>query len=109
MPSLIPARTVHRLIKVASLGLAGLIAGLLGGCSSTNSVARFSSWHSGSTLTATRRLQTLDYRRTPEFRRAPAPHHTQPATPLQQQRTSTQASLNEIDAVGHHYESHAGQ
>jgi hypothetical protein len=106
MPSRRPARTTRRLLKVASLGLAGLIAGLLGGCSSSDSVARFSNWSSGSTLTASRRLQNLDYRRTPEIRRAPVPHRTQP-TP--QQRTSTQAYLGEIDAVGHHYESHAGQ
>ena len=106
MPSRKPARTTRRLLKVASLGLAGLLAGLLGGCASSHSLARFSSWRVGSNdLTASRRLQNLDYRRTPEFRRAPVPHHTQPA-PVQ--RTSTQASL-EIDAIGHHYDTHAGQ
>ena len=100
-----PARTARRILKVASLGLAGLIAGLLAGCTS-DSVARFSAWRSGSDLTATRRLQNLDYRRTPEIRRAPTPHRTQPANP---QRTSTQAYLGEIDAAGHHYDVHGGQ
>ncbi|WP_035353257.1 hypothetical protein [Edaphobacter aggregans] len=106
MPSRKPARTARRLLKVASLGLAGLIAGLLSGCSSSDSLVRFSNWRSGADLTATPGLQNLDYRRTPEIRRAPTPHRTQP-TPVQ--RTSTQASLGEIDAVGHHYEVHGGQ
>jgi hypothetical protein len=106
MSSRKPARTTRRLLKVASLGLAGLIAGLLGGCSSSDSLARFSNWHSGADLTATRRLQNLDYRSSPEIRRAPTPHRTQPNSA---QRTSTQASLGEIDAIGHHYESHGGQ
>ena len=105
MPSRKP-RTTRRLLKVASLGLAGLIAGLLGGCSSSDSLARFSNWRSGSELTATRRLQNLDYRRTPEIRRAPSPHRTQPTAA---QRSSAQASIGEIDAIGHHYESHGGQ
>jgi len=99
------ARTARRILKVASLGLAGLIAGLLAGCSS-DSLERFSAWRSGSTLTANRRLQNLDYRRTPEIRRAPAPHRTQPANP---QRATTQAYLSEIDAAGHHYDAHGGQ
>ncbi len=106
MPSRKSARTTRRLLKVASLGIAGLIAGLLGGCSSSDSLVRFSTWRSGADLTATRRLQNLDYRRTPEIRRAPTPHHPQPTST---QRTSTQASLGEIDAIGHHYESHGGQ
>lgn len=107
MPSRKPTRTTRRLLKVASLGLAGLVAGLLGGCSSSDSIARFSNWSSGTTLTATRRFQNLDYRRTPEIRRAPVPHHTQPAPA--QQRTSTHASIGEIDAIGHHYDAHGGQ
>ena len=100
-----PASTARRLIKVASLGLAGLIAGLLAGCSS-DSLERFSAWRAGSDLTATRHLQNLDYRRTPEIRRAPVPHRTQPVNP---QRTTTQAYLSEIDAAGHHYDAHGGQ
>lgn len=108
MPSRKPARTTRRLLKVASLGLAGLLVGLLGGCSSSDSLARFSNWRSGTDLTATRRLDNLDYRRTPEIRHAPSLHHA-PTPPLIQQRTSTQASLGEIDAIGHHYESHGGQ
>jgi hypothetical protein len=107
MPSRKSARTARRLLKVVSLGLAGLLAGLLGGCSSSDSVARFANWRSGETQTASRRFQNLDYRRAPEFRRAPAPHRTQPYSP--QRATTTQASLGEIDAIGHHYESHSGQ
>jgi hypothetical protein len=106
MPSRKPARATRRLLKVASLGLAGLIAGLLGGCSSSDSLARFSTWSSGSQLTASRRLQNLDYRRTPEIHRAPTPHRTQPTDA---QRSTAQASLGEIDAIGHYYESHGGQ
>lgn len=33
MPSTRPSHTTRRLIKIASLGLAGLLAGLLAGCS----------------------------------------------------------------------------
>jgi hypothetical protein len=86
--------------------LAGLLAGLLGGCSSSDSLVRFSTWRSGADLTASRRLQNLDYRRTPEIRRAPTPHRTQPTAT---ERSTAQASLGEIDAIGHHYESHGGQ
>ena len=35
MPSLTARRTARRLLKVASLGLAGLLAGLLSGCNAT--------------------------------------------------------------------------
>ena len=109
MSSRKPARTARRLLKVASLGIAGLIAGLLGGCSS-DSVARFSTWHSESTstLTANRRIENLDYRRTPEFRRAPVPHHGTPYQPQQRTASTAQASLGEIDALGHHYNARYG-
>jgi hypothetical protein len=105
MPSRKP-RTVRRLLKVASLGLAGLIAGFLSGCSSSDSLVRFSNWRSGADLTASRRLQNLDYSRTPEIRRAPSPHRYQPTAT---QRTTAQVSLGDIDAIGHYYESHGGQ
>ncbi len=36
MPSRKPRRLIRRLVKVASLGVAGLLAGLLSGCNSTN-------------------------------------------------------------------------
>ena len=36
MPSRKPRRLVSRIVKVASLGVAGLIAGLLSGCNASN-------------------------------------------------------------------------
>jgi len=97
-----PARTARRILKVASLGLAGLVAGLLSGCSS-NAIAHLSASHDEPTLTATRRLENLDYRRTPEIRRAPTLHHHQPIPP-QRVGTAAYALVGQIDAVGHHYE-----
>ena len=98
------ARTARRLLKVATLGFTGLIVGFLAGCSSSDSAARFSTWHSsGDTLTATRRFENLDYRRTPEIRRAPTLHRNQPVAP-QRTSTSSYALVGEIDAVGHHYD-----
>jgi hypothetical protein len=38
--SFLPSRTRRRLLKVASLGLAGLIAGLLSGCNSADASVR---------------------------------------------------------------------
>lgn len=97
-----PARTARRILKVASLGLAGLVAGLLTGCSS-NGFSLFASDHVDPTLTATRRFENLDYRRTPEIRRAPTLHRHQPI-PAQRVGTAAYALVGQIDAVGHHYE-----
>jgi hypothetical protein len=36
MPSPKPRRTIRRIVKVASLGFAGLLAGLLSGCTSSS-------------------------------------------------------------------------
>lgn len=102
MSSRKPARTARRLLKVASLGIAGLVAGFLSGCSS-DTVTRFSNWRSNETLTATRRFENLDYRRTPEIRRAPTLHHNQPLPPQQRTSTASYALVGEIDAIGHHY------
>jgi hypothetical protein len=102
MSSRKPARTTRRLLKVATLGIAGLVAGFLTGCSSSDAAMRFSNVRSSDTLTATRRLENLDYRRTPEFRRAPSPHR-QPIAP-QRSSSSAYALLGEIDAMGHHYD-----
>jgi hypothetical protein len=101
MSSRKPARTTRRLLKVATLGFTGLILGFLAGCSS-DSAARFTASRTGETLTATRRFENLDYRRTPEIRRAPTPHRNQPAAP---QRTSaaSYALVGQIDEIGHHY------
>ena len=104
------ARTTRRLLKVATLGFAGFLAGFLSGCSSSDAAARYSSWHSGETLTATRRFENLDYRRTPEIRRAPALHRGQPVPVQQRSSTSAYALVGQIDAIGHHYDTHyAGQ
>lgn len=104
MSSRKPARTARRLLKVATLGFTGLLFGLLAGCSS-NSVARFSAWSAddGNTLTASRRLENLDYRRTPEIRRAPTPHRNQPMMP-QSSSSASYALVGEFDAIGHHYD-----
>jgi hypothetical protein len=102
MSSRKPARTTRRLLKVATLGITGLLFGFLAGCSS-DSAARFSAWSSNDTLTATRRFENLDYRRTPEIRRAPTPHRNQPVTP-QRASASSYALVGQIDAVGHHYD-----
>ena len=103
MSSRKPARTTRRLLKVATLGFTGLIVGFLAGCSSSDSAARFSSWSTGDTLTATRRFENLDYRRTPEIRRAPTLHRNQPVTP-QRTSASAYAQVGQIDAIGHHYD-----
>ena len=97
-------RTGRKILKVATLGIAGLVAGFLAGCSSSDAAARYSTWREGdpNTLTATRRLENLDYRRTPEIRRAPVLHRNQPATPPRPS-TTAYAFVGEIDAAGHHY------
>lgn len=98
-----PRRTARRLLKVATLGIAGLVAGLLSGCSS-DAAARFSTWRSGDSLTATRRLENLDYRRTPAIHHSPSLHRNQPAIPMRSS-SPAYAMAGEIDAMGHHYES----
>lgn len=60
-----PNRTARRLLKVAGLGVAGLIAGLLAGCSHAP----------GPTLTASHHIENLEEKRVPDLRHAPAPHH----------------------------------
>jgi hypothetical protein len=105
MSSRKPASVTRRLLKIASLGLAGFLVGLLSGCSPANTVAHLSAWESGSN-TAASRLQNPDDRRIPEFSRAPSPHHSSAAAP---QPRTTPVNLGEIDAVGHHHDSHHGQ
>ncbi len=92
-----PVRTTRRILKVASLGLAGLIAGLLAGCSS--SAVEANSSFDG-TLTAGRLFDNLDYHRTPEIRRAPTLHHQHP---MSARSTTTYAMASQIDDLGHHY------
>lgn len=66
-----PTRTARRLLKVVSLGVAGLIAGLLGGCNASDQTE--------TTLTAGR-IENLEAKRIPALRHAPLPHYTQQNT-----------------------------
>jgi hypothetical protein len=80
MPSPKSNRTTRRLLKLASLGIAGLLAGLFSGCSSTptsSTVATYtptSTWRLNSSGFTYRR-KSLDTRPIPDLRRPPAPHH----------------------------------
>ncbi len=82
-----PKRTARRLLKVASLGVAGLIAGLLAGCSESK-LHFFSQIYEESTLTASRRVENPEAKRIPAFRHAPAPHYTQPYQPAAHRATA---------------------
>ncbi len=76
------ASTTRRILKVASLGLAGLIAGLLAGCSpSIVHLFAFDQPAPDTTLTASRRVENLETRRIPALRHAPVPHYTHPVPP----------------------------
>lgn len=75
--------TTRRILKVASLGIAGLIAGLLAGCSSSvlHLFAFDQSAAPDTTLTASRRVENLETRQIPALRHAPVPHYTHPVPP----------------------------
>jgi len=73
-----PNRTARRLIKVAGLGIAGLIAGLLAGCSSSGLHLFDRLASEQPTLTASRRIENIESKRTPTFRHAPLPHYNRP-------------------------------
>ena len=65
-----------RLVKLASLGLAGLLAGLLAGC--TSSTAPFdTASYTHSTNLPLAQPKSLESTRTPEIKRPPVPHHMQ--------------------------------
>jgi hypothetical protein len=71
------ARTTRRLLKLASLGLAGLLAGFLSGCSSSpapTSLATYSQPRSLDSLTSTYRPGSLYTHPTPDLRHPPIPH-----------------------------------
>jgi len=77
MPSPKAARTTRRLLKLASLGIAGLIAGLLSGCSSSpaaSSVATYTQPHSLDGISHTYTPGSLYTRPTPDLKHAPIPH-----------------------------------
>ena len=74
--------TTRRILKVASLGIAGLIAGLLAGCSASSlHLFAFDRPAAEPTLTASRRVESLETKRIPAIRRAPVPHYTHPVPP----------------------------
>jgi hypothetical protein len=77
MPSAKAARTSRRLLKLASLGLAGLIAGLLSGCSSSpapSSLATYTQPHSLDGLSRTHQPASLYIHPIPDLRHPPVPH-----------------------------------
>jgi hypothetical protein len=59
-----PNRTARRLLKVAGLGAAGLLAGFLAGCSRTPAP----------TLTASHHIENLEDKSIPDLRHAPVAH-----------------------------------
>ncbi|WP_263368254.1 hypothetical protein [Edaphobacter bradus] len=81
-PSRSPRRLPRRLLKVASLGLAGLIAGLLAGCNSSSLSASLGQQQPSpdTTLTASRRIESLEVHRIPTLRHAPVPHYARPVS-----------------------------
>ena len=77
MPSPKAARTTRRLLKLASLGLAGLIAGLLSGCSSSptpSSLATYTQPHSLDGFNRIHQPGSLYTHPIPDLRHPPAPH-----------------------------------
>jgi hypothetical protein len=88
MPALPSSRTTRRLVKLASLGLAGLIAGLLSGCTSTSDRADNTppnppaiAWEFTPANTPQPRLSTLstslDAHLTPSLRHPPSARRLQ--------------------------------
>src|ERR1700712_813477 len=98
MPSRKTTRTTRRLLQVASLGIAGLLAGLLSGCSSSANDVKVASytqapgWHLDSTgFSYTHTPKNFDARPIPDLRHAPEPHRTESwafVTPRQRVTTS---------------------
>jgi hypothetical protein len=70
MSSLTARRTARRLLKVASLGLAGLLAGLLSGCNATNISTTTYTW-------STHLPKSLDSVQVPPLRHAPSTRRLQ--------------------------------
>jgi hypothetical protein len=76
MPSLTARRTARRLLKVASLGLAGLLAGLLSGCNSTQGDSPTNVSTSAYTW-STQLPKSLDAVQIPPLRHAPSTRRLQ--------------------------------
>jgi len=70
------SNTARRLLKVASLGLAGLLVGLLSGCNSSNAVSASNhsgeSGYSSSAGEFSQLPQSLDARQIPALRHPPS-------------------------------------
>ncbi|MBB5342892.1 hypothetical protein [Tunturibacter empetritectus] len=76
MPSSTARRTARRLLKVASLGLAGLLAGLLSGCNATEDATPTNI--SSTTYTwSTHIPKSLDSVQVPPLRHAPSTRRLQ--------------------------------
>jgi hypothetical protein len=74
MSSLTARRTARRLLKVASLGLAGLLAGLLSGCNATQDSSNIST----TTYTWSTHLpKSLDSVQVPPLRHSPSTRRLQ--------------------------------
>jgi hypothetical protein len=78
MPSPKAARTTRRLLKLASLGLAGLLAGFLSGCSSSSApstnVATYTQPHSLDGISRTHQPGSLYTHPLPDLKHPPTPH-----------------------------------
>jgi len=81
MSSRKPNRTTRRLLKIVSLGIAGLLAGLLTGCFAPSNPFRVASYpqNTGSQLNPasrhqTHHLKTFDPRPIPSLKHPPLPH-----------------------------------
>ena len=77
MPSLPVSRTARRLLKVASLGLAGLLAGLLSGCNASKTVSINTHPENNPAFTSStddfsQLPQSLDARQIPALRHPPS-------------------------------------
>lgn len=81
MPSRNPRRTTRRLLTVASMGLAGLLAGLLTGCSASPFSSSLASYSPGRHFTSydryTFRHSNPDNQPIPDFKHAPSPHRNE--------------------------------
>ena len=81
--SFLPSRTKRRLLKVASLGLAGLIAGLLSGCNSADASVRTSKPQiatgsvSSSGVQPSQLPSSIDATQIPALRHPPSARHLQ--------------------------------
>jgi hypothetical protein len=77
MPSSTARRTARRLLKVASLGLAGLLAGLLSGCNATQDTPSPANISSTTDTWSTHLPKSLDSVQVPPLRHAPSTRRLQ--------------------------------